>query len=161
MPTGTLVVPSPSDVRLGVQYGADGTEYTGTLHVATFPTQPSTDLLGSLIAIVRQLPDSQTVQFKNRTSGDTYDTTASPFAARRQPRDNSDFDHRDMNTARWQLYALTSPTSQVHQTTKPVRLGKFTDAQSNVWHVQRLSRRWNDPTYGDLIFDCECVLAVS
>jgi hypothetical protein len=31
--TGTLVVPSPSDVRQGVHYGAGGTEFTGTLIV--------------------------------------------------------------------------------------------------------------------------------
>lgn len=33
MPIGTLVLPNPADVRVGVQYGADGTEYTGTLRV--------------------------------------------------------------------------------------------------------------------------------
>lgn len=31
MPTGTLVLPAVSDVKIGVQYGANGTEYTGTL----------------------------------------------------------------------------------------------------------------------------------
>ncbi len=33
MPTGTLVLPAPSDVRLGVGYGAGGTELFGTLIV--------------------------------------------------------------------------------------------------------------------------------
>lgn len=30
MPEGTLELPDPSDVRSGVQYGGDGTEFTGT-----------------------------------------------------------------------------------------------------------------------------------
>lgn len=30
MPVGTLLLPDPSDVKYGVQYGAGGTEYTGT-----------------------------------------------------------------------------------------------------------------------------------
>lgn len=33
MPTGTLLVPNPQDVRFGVTYGADGTEFTGQLVV--------------------------------------------------------------------------------------------------------------------------------
>lgn len=33
--TGTLVLPDESDVRAGVNYGADGTEYTGTMEPAS------------------------------------------------------------------------------------------------------------------------------
>lgn len=35
MPIGTLLLPNPADVRAGIQYGADGVEYTGTLLVPT------------------------------------------------------------------------------------------------------------------------------
>lgn len=37
MPVGTLVLPNPSDVRYGVQYGANGTEFTGTLYPPFVP----------------------------------------------------------------------------------------------------------------------------
>lgn len=49
MPVGTLVLPDPSDVRLGVQYGADGDEYTGTLEV---PTPSDTPLFRTPFAAI-------------------------------------------------------------------------------------------------------------
>lgn len=41
MPIGTLVLPDPADVALGVQYGADGTEFTGTLTVGSLGAAPA------------------------------------------------------------------------------------------------------------------------
>ena len=43
MPVGTLVLPNPSDVRAGVQYGADGTEFTGTALCSAFPEVSGTN----------------------------------------------------------------------------------------------------------------------
>ena len=55
--TGTLVVPSVEDVEIGVQYGASGTEYTGTL--TALPTTNS-------------IPAVNNGNAKNIVAGNTY-----------------------------------------------------------------------------------------
>ena len=55
--TGTLVVPSVDDVEIGVQYGASGTEYTGTL--TALPTTNS-------------IPAVNNANEKNIVAGNTY-----------------------------------------------------------------------------------------
>jgi hypothetical protein len=55
--TGTLVVPSVDDVEIGVQYGASGTEYTGTL--TALPTTNS-------------IPAVNNGNAKNIVAGNTY-----------------------------------------------------------------------------------------
>lgn len=59
MPVGTLVIPAPADVRYPVMYGADGTEYTGTLEAP-----PSLSAVGSgnadrLLELVRRRLDPE------------------------------------------------------------------------------------------------------
>lgn len=155
---GTLEIPDESDVRRGVQYGADGTEYTGTLYVPPDPPTGGVSLLGSLIAIVRQIRstvgmDVVTVNYYARSSGDTY---ADPveFEARRQPLISGNFDGLAKRYARWQLYATEG------QATKPARLGKIVFGDIT-YHVEQAENLWNDPDLGTLIHNCDCVQAVT
>jgi hypothetical protein len=54
MPTGTLVVPNPSDVKAGTLYGADGTEFQGTFRgVVGYMPQLQVPTLPKEVARVR------------------------------------------------------------------------------------------------------------
>jgi len=158
MPTGTLVIPDESDVRRGTQYGADGTEFTGTLYVPPDPPEGGVSLLGSLVAIVRQIPDKVTVAYHPRLAGggasvDSYDT-AVDFEARRQPIQSWAFDGIAKRTARWQLYATEG------QAAKPKRGGKIV-VGGITYHVNEVQSLWNDADLGTLIHNCDCTQAVS
>lgn len=72
---GTLTLPAEEDVELGVQYGADGTEFTGTLTGLTPPT-PSGDVTPSgpsgkaMNALKDMLAESSTFQTAIGATGD-------------------------------------------------------------------------------------------
>lgn len=151
--------PDAGDVRAAELYGALATEFTGTLYVPSLPgAAPAVDMLGSLIAIVNQIPDKVDVDYypRNTSGGSSADSyaTAVSFEARRQPITSGDFDGLAKRWARWQLYATDG------QPTKPKRLGKIV-VDDITYHVLQVTSRWNDPTYGTLIHDCDCVQAVA
>jgi hypothetical protein len=112
------------------------------------------NLLRTLQAITRQIPDLQTVSYKARTTGtgnvDGYDANGTNFAARHGPITSGDFDGMAKRWCVWHLYATAS------QAVSPKRLGKITDAGGVVWHVLNVTS-----SFGGLKHDCECVQAVS
>lgn len=147
-----ITSPAESDVRQGTEYGAMGDEFTGTLYVPSAGSS-GVDLLASLIAIVRQIPDKVTVNYYARSSGDTYGD-AVEFEARRQPITSGDISGYSRRPCRWQLYATQG------QSTKPLRLGKIIH-DGITYHIEQVQSRWNDDTYGTLIHDCDCVQVVA
>ncbi len=54
MPVGTLVVPNESDVRFGIGYGADGTEFTGTLGAFVPPGSAGGNAGAVLLSLLQQ-----------------------------------------------------------------------------------------------------------
>ena len=111
------------------------------------------NLLRSLTAIVRQIPDKQTVAYRARSSGagnvDGY-AAAVNFTARHGPITSGDFDGMEKSWCTWHLYALDG------QVVSPERLGKITDAAGVVWHVLSATS-----SFGGLKHDCVCVQEVS
>lgn len=105
------------------------------------------NLLRTLTAIVNQIPDLKSVTYAARTSDDTY-AAGVVFDARREPKSSGDIDGMARRWAMWHLYALDG------QTVQPTRYGQITHG-SDVWDVISAVS-----SYGDLKFDCECVLRV-
>jgi hypothetical protein len=105
------------------------------------------NLLRTLTVIVRQIPDRVTVTYAARTADDTY-ADGVDFDARRGPQMSGDIDGMSRRWATWHLYALDG------QTVSPTRLGRITHG-SEIWDVAEVVK-----SYGDLKFDCECVLRI-
>lgn len=107
------------------------------------------NLLRTLQAITRQIPDLQTVGYQPRAGGgasaDNYGSTTQ-FAARHGPITSGDFGGMAKRWCVWHLYATGT------QTVKPARFGKITDAGGTVWHVLNATS-----SFGGLKHDCECV----
>lgn len=144
MPVGTLVLPDPSDVRLGVGYGADGTEFVGTLYAPT--TAQANSLLARLKLMVAQMRNqglTQQVTIEVRAAGDNYGTGES-FEARRLPQTSTSAGGLAANQARWAVYRIAGQTGQ------PARLTRLTDALGGIWLFDSVERSWPDAAGVDL-----------
>jgi hypothetical protein len=110
------------------------------------------DLLESLRAIVRQIPDIVTVRYAGRSSGDTFSTDTQEFEARQEPTTSGDVGGLAKRWCRWVLFATGG------QTARPVRKGKITEPDGTVWHIQNVVQR-----YGivPMIFDCDSTQEVA
>lgn len=106
------------------------------------------NLLRALTAIVNQIPDKVTVTYYARTVDDTY-AAGVEFDARRGPAMSGDIDGMARRWATWHLYALDG------QSVQPTRLGKIVYG-SETWDVAESLK-----SYGNLKFDCDCVLRLS
>lgn len=109
------------------------------------------NLLRSVQAIVRQLPDLVEVTYFARTGGDTYGA-GTIFRARRQPRESGQVSGTGRTEADWMLFADDGQ----EETVKPARLGKLVDPDGGEWHLLGPVLR----SFGDLVYECRgCILA--
>ena len=105
-------------------------------------------LLKSLQAMVRQIPDKETVTYAERTPAEDYAAGVN-FEARHDPIASVDVNGLAKKWTTWHLYATNS------QTVTPRRLGRITDASGRKWHVESALS-----SFGGLKHDCVCVLEV-
>jgi hypothetical protein len=113
------------------------------------------NLLKSVQAIVRQIPDLQAVTLKHRSSGDTYYPDVSYPSARCQPRQQTSGLAGDGAPVEHCRIWLFQDASQL--LTAPDVDDTIVDALGVSWLVQAVEKRWYDSTVtGHRILVCDC-----
>ncbi len=149
MPVGTLVLPSESDVRSGILYGADGTEFIGTLSVPVSGGGALVSRLSSAVAVLRDQGLIEAVIVEPRGAGDLYPLSEG-WEAHRLPQTSADAAGLGTNQVTWALYKIAG------QTGIPNRLCRITDPDGVVWIADHV-----EAGYGRLHYRCFCTRALT